>query len=285
MNQEIKDAFGQYMGRFYASMSPNTPALAEYVRRGFSASVVWAAGRMIDQAEDMLAAWRRNDNTDSPSSSAMLPVIVVAMGKDMTSGSPEFAQSIADPVEVIAPADPQERVFKLRKAQVDVRVQLAIFASDEPTARSIATQFLLWVSAAPNRRFYPTYRFAGLDHRFPVVLENPDLMAVNGVTEQKNLTILIADITLRCAIPMFSMPREPGHPAGADYTDGNGGAMLPTTPPTYDPADPPGYAVVREVTNQDEVQIIHSHVYEDAGEAKTVWHPGKTDNNDNMTGP
>lgn len=278
-NNPIKDAFGAYMGGYYASLSPTTRALEEYAARGLAQSIVWAPGRMIDQVDDMLASWRRNDNTGEPSSTAMLPVIIVAMGKDVTPSGPEYAQSVADPVPVIAPHDPQERVFELRKAQVDIRIQVAFIASDEPTARSLATQFLLWANAIPNRRFNAVYRFAGMNHYFPNVLEMPDIMAVASPTDQKNITILVADVTLHAAIPVFGMPGV------ADATDGKGSPVLPTTPPTFDPEDPPGFAVVREVTNTDDVQIIHSHVYGDAVTVQTEWHDGPATNGDNLTGP
>ena len=60
----VKAGFGQYMAGFHAGLMPTTPQVAAFARRSLDKSIVWAPSRMIDQAEDMLAAWFRNDTND-----------------------------------------------------------------------------------------------------------------------------------------------------------------------------------------------------------------------------
>lgn len=284
MSAELKSAFAAYMGGFFASIVPNTPALREFVARPLAKAVVLAPGRMVDAADEMLASWRRNDNDGAPASSALMPVILIALAKDVTPSAPEFSPQVATEVDVMIPGDVQERAFKMRKAQVDVRAQVVFAAADEPTATSMARQFLLWCSAIPNRRFYAYYDMAGMKKPWPCVLEMPDIIAVPVGQGEKNMTVLAADLTIRASIPYLRTPLSvAGLAAAGEVSDGNGAP--PDVNGLFDPADPPGYQVVREVVSQNEVEIVHSHGYIDGGgEAQTVFHPGKTDDNDNLAG-
>jgi len=120
----------------------------------------------------------------------------------------------------------------MRAVVADVRVQLAVFAQEEATARSIVMQLYAFATATANRRFRARYKLAGLDDDWPVVIESTDLMGVTSPTEVKNLTILTVDIQLRATVPMLSYPRR---------TEPNDGAGSGT------PADPDGYLVVERV--------------------------------------
>ena len=139
---------------------------------------------------------------------------------------------LADRELVTIPTDPKERVFGLRTVSGDIRAQIAIFAHDEPTAKSLASQFLLFLDATQNRRFTATYEFAGQTMDWPVQLETPDAPAMSIPSESTNLTILAIDITLKATVPLFDAPAY-GQP-----NDGQG------TPETDDPA---GYPKVFDV--------------------------------------
>lgn len=230
--QPIQEAFGLYLGRAYAAMVADTPGMEEFINRGFSKSAVWAPGRMIDQVEGMLESWRKNDNDNSDQPRPYLPVIVAAMSKDFMPGPPDFARPQAEPVDVVIPNDPKNRVFKMRAVVADVRVQLAVFAQEAATARSIVMQLYAFATATSNRRFRARYRLAGLDDYWPVVLESTDLMGVSAPTEVKNLTVLTVDIQLRATVPMLSYPKRP------EPNDGVGDGT---------PSDPDGYLVVERV--------------------------------------
>lgn len=232
MLQPVKAAFGEYMGGFYASIVPTTKALEGYVTRGLEKSVVWAPSRMIDAAEEMLSSWQRNDTDSAATKPANMPVIIVAMAKDYTPTGRDFTRQVAESVMVMIPGDDKERVFGVRAVAGDIRAQVCIFSHDEPSARSLAAQFLLFLDAVPNRRFTARYTFAGEPMDWPVQVESPDAPAMSIQTEAKNLTILAIDITLKAEIPLFDAPAE-GQP-----NDGKG------TPGTADPA---GYPLVQEI--------------------------------------
>lgn len=211
--------------------------MAEYCRRPFKYAVMLAPARMIDMAEDLLAKYLRADIQKDFGSSTRphnLPVILVAFARDVTPTGRDYGRQIANADYMSFPDDEKGRVFKVRTVASDVRVQCAIFASDEPTARSIAAQFLLFVDAVENRRFWVDYEYAGFRVRYPAQLETTEALAPLTPTEANNLTVLAVDLTLKCTIPLISGPKE-GEPH-----DGKG---IPG-----DEYDPAGYPIVEQVT-------------------------------------
>lgn len=228
----IKAAFGRYLEAFHAMLIADTPAMAEYAARPFSKSAVWAPGRMVDQVEDMLASWRKNDTSQAARATPFLPIMIAAMSKDFMPAQPDYTRQAADPVDVMIPGDPKARVFKMRAVISEVRVQIAVAAADEPTAKSIAMQLQLYASAMERRRFYSSFPLAGLDTPWPVSVEMPEVSAINMPNEQKNLTILTVDFNLRATVPLLSHPK----PGDADG-DGQGEGTA---------QDPDGYLVVQQ---------------------------------------
>jgi len=232
MLQPVKAAFGQFMGRYYASLTATTKPLGGFVARGLDKSIAWAPARMVDAAEDMLSLWMRADTTGAPTQPPEMPVILVAMARDYTPTGRDYARQVADRQMVVIPGDPKQRMFGLRAVSGDIPAQVVIFATDEPSARSLASQLLLFMDATPNRRFVARHRFAGQDMDWPVQLETPDVPAVSVPNDARNLSILAVNLTLRAQIPLFDAPKA-GQP-----NDGKG------TPGTDDPA---GYPVVQKI--------------------------------------
>jgi hypothetical protein len=230
--EPIKAGFGEYLVGFYGSLTPTTKAMPEFIARGASKSLAYAPSRMVDAVEEMLAAWQRNDTDSAATKPAKLPVILVAMAQDYMPTGRDFTRQIADPMEVIIPGDVKERCFGLRTVAGDIRTQVAIVAADEPTARSIASQFHLFLDAMPNRRFHYSNTFAGATTQWPVQIEAPDVPAIAVKTELKNVVILAIDLTLKAQIPLYDAPQD------GDYNDGKG---VPGT------ADPAGYPLVVDV--------------------------------------
>jgi len=238
MFEAVKVGFGGYMGAFYTSISSTTmKSLHEYTARGLAKSIVWAPSRMIDQAEDMLSLWQRNDTDSSDTHPAKLPVVIVAVARDYTPTGRDFTRQISDSTHVIIPGDTKERHFGLRTIAGDIRAQVAIFAADEPTAHSLASQFCLFLDAMPNRRFHADYAFAGVTTGWPVQIESPDSPVASVQTGLKNVVIMVVDLTLKASIPLFDAPK-----VGDPYNDGKG------TPGTDDPA---GYQLVVQVDVTD----------------------------------
>lgn len=236
MFESVKAGFGEFMGQFYRLLVPTTRPMQAYVERGLARSIAWAPARMVDAAEEMLGSWRRNDTSPQPSKPAELPVILVGMAKDYMPTTADYTRQMADRQMIMIPGDPKERLFGLRTVAGDLRAQVAIFASDEPTAKSLASQFLLFLDGSARRRFSARHAFAGMGLDWPVQIEAPDVPASAVATEAKNLTILVIDLTLKASVPLLDHPK-PGEPNDGKGTDG-------------DPADPHGYPLTADVRYQ-----------------------------------
>lgn len=232
MFEPVKEAFGRFMEGFYKEVVPTTEQMKDFVLRGFPYCVAWAPARMVDKADEMLAAWQKNDTQQRASSPPKMPVILVSVANDYTPVGGDFGTQVADPIDVFLPGDDKNRYFEMKLVSGEIRAQVAIFAHEAATAKSIAAQFLLHLSSPSNRGFSATYPFAGVDNKLPVQFDVPDNPAMNIDTGSKNLTVLAIDLTLRCSIPLFSAPKE-GEP--------NDGKGVPGT------SDPAGYPLVQEV--------------------------------------
>jgi hypothetical protein len=237
----IKIAFGHYLRGFHSQLIADTRATVEFASRDFSKAAVWAPGRMIDQVEDMLASWRKNDTSQAARPNTALPIIIACMAKDFVPAPPEFGRGLGDAVDVILPDDPKERTFRMRAVVADIRTQIAIVAADDATARSIAMQLHTYTSAIGNRVFHASYRLAGMDDLWPVMLENPDLMAMASPSDVKNLTMLVLDIPLRATVPLLTVPKSTEPNDGLGGTSGGAGNTDNPLAPDYDPN---GYLVV-----------------------------------------
>ncbi len=234
MFEPVKVGFGHYMSGFYNTLVPTTKSMPEFLGRGFGKSVQWAASSSIDAAEEMLASWQRNDTDDTDTKPAKLPVIICAVARDYTPTGRDFTRQIADSMPVIIPGDDKERVFGLRTIAGDIRCQIVIFAADEPTSKSIASQFCLYLDAVPNRRFHADWTFAGVTTQWPVQIESVDMPVVNSPTGLKNVVIMAIDLTLKAEIPLYDAPK-----VGDANNDGLG------IPGTDDPA---GYMKVVQIS-------------------------------------
>ncbi|WMC11744.1 hypothetical protein PU634_05095 [Oceanimonas pelagia] len=232
MFEPVKAGLGGFMQDFYLGLVPTTRPLTEFTARGFAQCVAWAPGRMVDKAEDMLGAWMKNDSAQAPTRPPKLPVILVGVANDYTPIAGNMGTQIADAIDVQLPGDDKCRFFQMRMVAGEVRAQVAIFAHDEPTAKSLAAQFLLFLSSPSRRGFDAVFPYAGVDNAFPVQIEAPDNPAMSIETGTKNLKVLAIDLTLICSIPLFSAPGE------GEANDGKG---IPGT------ADPAGFPLVADV--------------------------------------
>lgn len=231
--QPIKEAFGRYLQRFHRQIVGDTQFVSEFAARDYAKCAVWAPGRMIDQVEEMVAAWRKNDTSGLAKPTPFIPIMIAAMSKDYMPVTPDYSRQIADPVFVTLPGDAKNRVFSMRAVVSEVRVQVVIAGPDESTCKSLALQLQLFTTAMGNRRFHSTYRLAGFNELWPVSLETPDVAGINMPNDSKNLTVLAVDFTLRATIPLLV------HPKATDWDADNKG--------TNDLDDPDGYLTVQQV--------------------------------------
>lgn len=243
----LKDAFGLYMAQWYRGLYGDTKAVQEFIDRGFAHSCQWASGRMVDDAEAMLAAYRKNDNAPQ-GRNTLLPVVLVGIAKDYTPTGADWGGRQVDRqmVQIVEGGS----VYGYRQAMYETRVQVVIIAAEEASAKSLAAQFCWFVGVIRNRRFKAAHQFGQYTVEMPVVIENPDTIFMNVATEQKNMTILAGDLTLKAQIPYFDAPRT-GEPN--DGTSNN----------------PPGYLMVQQVNVNDMSSLVEAVVIED----NTDWNP------------
>lgn len=231
MFEPVKVGLGEFLQGFYAELVPTTKDMHEFVDRGFPYCFAWAPSRMIDQVSEMLEAWQKNDTDQATTKPHKLPVIIVATSKDYTPVMHDFGTQISDPIDVQFPEDPKGRYFRMKMIAGDIRAQVVIIAGDEPTAKSIAAQFSLYLDSPSRRAFHGMYPFAGIQHAYPVQIEAPDNPASNIDIGSKNMTCLAVDMTLKATVPIFMAPKV------GEANDGKG------IPGTIDPA---GYPLVQE---------------------------------------
>lgn len=232
MFEPVKQGLYEYIGRFYAGLVPTTKPMHEYVSRGYGLSVSLAPARMIDEAMDMLDRHRRDDRYSQTKAKDM-PIILVAISKDYSPTDRAYARQVADRASVILPNDPKCRLFGARTVAGDFRVQLAICTMDEPTAKSIASQFNLFLEGTANSKFETQYAFAGFDTQLDTVVATRKTEFLEVKNETKNATILVGDITVRATAPIFDFPLE-----GNPNNDGKG---------TNFDSDPSGYKLLEEI--------------------------------------
>ena len=234
----IKAGFGRYLAGFHQQLMGDTLGVREFAARPFGKAAVWAPGRMADSVEEMLEAWRKNDTSQATQPKVYLPVMIAALSKDFTPAPGDFVMNRGDWIDVMIPSDTEGRVFKMRSVTRDVRAVVLIAAADEPTASSLALQLQAYCSEMFNRRFAAHYPLAGLDEKWPVSLEVPDIMTVPVLTEQKNITMMTAEFTLRATIPMLKAPlaSQPNDGKGSGNTDNPFASLY----------NPNGYLVVVE---------------------------------------
>lgn len=236
MLQPVKEGFGRYMQRFYAQVQPTTKPLHDFVGRGGARSVVFAPAAMDDKAEEMLALWRRSDLRGDGRFN--LPIIIVAVADDAMPTSRAWGVQLSSPTNVVIPSDPKRRVFKVTSTLMDVRAQVAIFAADEPTARSLAAQLLTFIDAFENSAFTVPYRFAGLEVQWPVKLESSETPVSTIATGEGNIQVLAVDLTFKAHVPLYRAPKA-GEP--------NDGLGIPG-----DADDPAGYPQVVDASGKGE---------------------------------
>lgn len=233
MFDPVKAAWGEYMQRFFAQVVPTNRQLERFVASPVG-EVIWIApGRMVDQAEEMLAKYRKKEVKKSATDAYQAPVMITGFARDYTPTGRDYTRQIADMEYIQFPEDPKERVFGIRVSAGDLRVQTCIFSQDEPSARSLAAQFCLFIDSVEGRRFKAKYSFAGFESEWPVQLDSPDTAAMLIPTGEKNMTILAIDLTLHCAVPFFYAPKS------AEEADEKGSLD--------DPSDPPGFRTVKTI--------------------------------------
>lgn len=225
----IQIAFSQYIRRWHESLIPTTPAVAEFAARPIEQAAMWIPGRLVDAVEEALASYERNENAGLPGKRSRFPVVLVGMSRDWMPITGDWGRQIGDRIEVAL--EEGGSVYGYRQAMFEVRCQIVIAAADASSARALASQFCLFVSAVENRRFQSSFQFGQYAVPMPVMIETPDIQFMDSKIDRKNAAVLYADLSLRATIPYFDAPKS------GDLNDGSANT-------------PPGYPVIQEVHNE-----------------------------------
>lgn len=225
----LKTALSEYLGRWYKSLYGDTKAVKEFTERGFAHCVQWAPGRLVDQAEEILKSYQKNDNAPQ-GRNTLFPFVAIGMARDFTPMGADWGGRMVG--RRMIRIEESGSIYGYRQAMHEVRAQIVIFAADVDSAKSLAAQLCLFTGVPENRRFKAKHTFGQYTVEMPAVLETPDPLFMNIQTEQKNITILAGDLTLKAQIPYFDAPKA-GEPN--DGTTNN----------------PPGYPGLTEIVVSD----------------------------------
>lgn len=222
----VEAAFGVWLRSFRDSwFVPMTAAGADWQARPIERAMALVPGRMIDDVEGMLGAWRRNQNDPARAgTSAFLPVVLAAVAKEIQPMADDAGRQMTRPIPMIFPEDPLARWFRIKTIRQTKRAQVVIIAADKETANDIAAQFLARFHDTEGTFFQYPVTFGGFSTSWSVRVVVDDAMAMDDMPEQNSLTILHIDMKLEATIPLFSAPAEgepnDGSPGTPGYPEG-----------------------------------------------------------------
>jgi hypothetical protein len=238
---QIRAAWGLYMNRWFAELYANTKAVELYRQKPFAQAVMWAPSRMIDAAQDMLAAYRKNVNAPE-GTNAMFPIVLMAVDENfMGTGADWGGDHIARRLLQINEGGSW---YGYQHSMMDQRLQVVIIGSEGASTKSLAAQLATFIKRPSNRHFKASYAFGEYSIPAPITLETNRIDWMDVKTDLKNIKILAADIMLKCTMPVLDAPAD-GEPN--DGTQNN----------------PPGYPVVQEVQHDDTTAKVRSNGTDD----------------------
>lgn len=222
---QIKAGFSQYLNRWreglYADYA-DTKAVQAFMAKPFAEAVKWAAGRMVDDANAMLLAYQKNTN-GQPGKNTLFPVLLLAMDETFIgTGGDWGGDQIGRTLQQIEEGGSW---YGHKHVMQDRRLQMVIIASEGGSAQSLAAQLSSFIKEPSNRYFNAVYQFGQYSVPVPQTLESVRIDWMEVKQDEKNLKILVADLTLKCTIPFFDAPADGAPNDGSDKV-------------------PPGYPVV-----------------------------------------
>ena len=240
----VKVGFAEYMKGYFEylktinNITAETKSLADFILRDVGKCIVWCPTRMVDQANEMLGAWQRNDTDSAATTPYKLPVIAIAFGGGYMPTGRDYSRRITVPQAIILDNDVKERVFKITTSVSDVLTQIVFFTNDPTTVYELAESFVNYVDNA--QFFNAKYIFAGLEHEFPVQVESPEFPVELVDSGVKNICINAVRLNWHVTEPHFYHPKD-NEPNDGKGTDG-------------DINDLHGYPVITGITGVDTMQ-------------------------------
>ena len=258
----IKNAFLNLVYDFRAYLMPDTKLLTEWKNRkltldakGFTGKpIVVCTGKMVDDAEAMLTAYRQSIDTTNgkKGSNAILPIVMLAFG---TIGDPpDNNRTVAS--AYFTPCILNGKQAKVRFRQKNVRCQLAFFSASQSDASTLADEFVAYLSIEEKRRF---------SINFKVGDDNGDIAPVDAtiwdnipnamdVPLQDNLYVFTVDVIITVPVPLVIFEGKNNIDNGITKPD-----MLPKEVEFKPSEDCIKRADARYYANTDKGSVLEDH--------------------------
>lgn len=195
----IQDAWFKMLIDFRAYYFPETEQTAEWKLRDLKLAIKACPSRMMDDAETMLAEYRKSPNSDKVGATAFLPILLTASA--YIDQPPEVYQLLPMPYFVDVPIDGKQ--VKMRVTGKTVRTQFAFFATNPHDAKSICDEFCAYMQDDIKRRLNVKFDLWNgiIEESTFTVLEN-QLFPSPVATDSQNLSVFTVDVQLIGNVPV-----------------------------------------------------------------------------------
>ena len=197
--KQIQDAWIYVLADFRAWCKPETEHAYAWKMRPFTQAIAGAKGSLVDDAEGLLAEWRKNENADvSTGMTAFIPVMITAIAPIQT--PPDTSQIVGIPYWNTGAVGDTKMQFRTIKSAI--RAQTVYFSTNPHDAKSISDQFCAYFDDDVKRRFPVEFLIGDLEKvEFKFTVLDNSLFPDNIVTDAKNLHIVSIDVTMVGVIP------------------------------------------------------------------------------------
>ncbi|MBF7682994.1 hypothetical protein I2F27_06595 [Acinetobacter sp. B5B] len=196
----IQDAWVRILLDFRAWYFPETKQTQEWKFRAVNQAIRSCQARLIDDAEAMLVAFRKNINTpeQKQGETAAMPVLLTSIAAvDMP---PDIGQLLGVPYSVDVMIDDQ--FAKMRVNPTTVRAQIAFFATNPHDARSIASQFCTYLNDDAKRKIEVSFQVGKQTAKpFKFIVFDNNLMPSVVPSDAVNLSVFTVDVHLSGFVP------------------------------------------------------------------------------------
>ena len=201
----FQQSWGRLLADFRQWIMADTADLRHWQSRALPEAIRACPGRMIDDAEGMLAEWRQNQNVaGKPGSTALLPVMLTAFEPVASVPDVSSIRGVADWIEVQIPSDTQGRTVQMRTIPTAIRAQIAIFTATPHSAFTVASQFCAYLTSEKKRQLPMRVHFgAGLHDDWQLTVLDNSLIPSRIQSDAKNLSIVAVDVVLNGLVPQI----------------------------------------------------------------------------------
>jgi hypothetical protein len=210
LQESFQNAWGKLLIDFRAWYIPDTDDGAAWQSKPIGQAIVAAKGRLVDDAEAMLAIWRQNTVAGAAGSSAYLPVMITAF--EAGGSIPELSslRSMPTPEDIIVGTDDLGQVLKMRTLAMGIHAQVVIFAPNPHCALSITTQFITYLQSDQKRRVPLKFDLGnGLIDDWDMTIFDNALYPSRIPSEAENISIVAIDVMLGGLVPQLILPFNP----------------------------------------------------------------------------